>query len=170
MQKQHTLDFFLAEKKVNYPVRPSLSLSCSSHSAQVKQGLPTLATVLLSITVKGLVLSKCLNYTALPLVCMMCMWIIYSSSLEEEDVEDARDCEAECCDILQDVPYRPKSFSESKKKQGKQSRTFQKSWLAENNWLTYCTTRNTVFCFYCRKVNLQGGLTFCKRSDDAFTC
>jgi len=98
------------------------------------------------------------------------MWIIYSSSLEEEDVEGACDCEAECCHILQDVPYRTKSFSESKKKQGKQSRTFQKSWLAEYNWLTYCTTRNTVFCFYCRKVNLQGGLTFSKRSDDAFTC
>jgi len=34
------------------------------------------------------------------------MWIIYSSSLEEEDVEGAHDCEAECCDILQDVPYQ----------------------------------------------------------------
>lgn len=64
-------------------------MSRSSHPAQVKQGLPTLAKVLLSIAVKGLILSKCLNYTALPLVCMMCMWIIYSYSLEEEDVEGA---------------------------------------------------------------------------------
>ena len=53
-------------------------------------------------------------------------------SLEEEAVEGARDCahdcEAECCDICQDVPYQPKNFNESKKKQGKQSCTFQKSW------------------------------------------
>ena len=32
----------------------------------------------------------------------------------------------------------------------------------------YCTTDNVSYCFYCRKVNSQGGLTFSKRLDDAF--
>ena len=52
------------------------------------------------------------------------------------------------------------SMKVRKKKQGKQSRTFQKSWFDHHRWLTYCTTRNRVFCFYCHKVKLQGGLTF----------
>ena len=74
---------------------------------------------------------------------------------------DVLGCEAECCVTQHNEPYQPRrTFNESKKKQGKQSRTFQKSWFDHHRWLTYCTTRNRVFCFYCRKVKLQGGLTF----------
>ena len=32
----------------------------------------------------------------------------------------------------------------------------------------YCTTDNASYCFYYRKVNSQGGLTFSKKLDDAF--
>ena len=37
------------------------------------------------------------------------------------------------------------------KKQGQQHRSFCSKWFKEYNWISFCTTRNKVFCYYCRK-------------------
>ena len=88
---------------------------------------------------------------------------------DEDDSIDSGGCEAECCSAHQDKPCQPKScFAKSRKKQGNQQRTFQKTWFMEFKWLTYCTTRNVTFCFYCRKMNQQGCITYSKKSEDAF--
>ena len=76
-------------------------------------------------------------------------------------------CDKECCDD-QSVPYQSFSVDSSKRKQGKQNRVFQKKWFSDHKWLSYCLTRNAVFCFYCRKATLQGGLTFSTRGDSSF--
>jgi hypothetical protein len=78
-------------------------------------------------------------------------------------------CQQECC--LSELPYQTIAISQinaSKKMQGKQCRKFQKKWFSEHIWLSYCMTQNVVFCFYRKKVNSVGGLTFNKKHDDAF--
>ena len=55
----------------------------------------------------------------------------------------------------------------SRRKQGRQARTFQKHWFSDHKWLSYCQSHN-VFCFYCRSVNLRAGLTFSKRNNVSF--
>ena len=60
-------------------------------------------------------------------------------------------CTDECCNNL-NVPYHSVDIRSSKRRQGKQSRTFQKAWFSDHKWLSYCKTRNVVFCFYCSVV------------------
>lgn len=76
-------------------------------------------------------------------------------------------CDKECCDD-QSVPYQFFDVESSRRKQGKQNRIFQKQWFSDHKWLSYCLTRNAVFCFYCRKVTSQRGITFSKRGDASF--
>ena len=47
--------------------------------------------------------------------------------------------------------------------------SFQKVWLTEFPWLTYCDSHHIVFCFYCREAKSKGYLTFSKNVDGAFT-
>ena len=37
------------------------------------------------------------------------------------------------------------------KKQGQQHRSFCSKWFKEYNWISFCNTRNKVFCYHCRK-------------------
>ena len=76
-------------------------------------------------------------------------------------------CDKECCDD-RSVPYQTFNVELSRKKQGKQNRVFQRRWFSDHKWLSYCLTHNAVFCFYCRKVTSQGGITFSKRGDSTF--
>ena len=69
-----------------------------------------------------------------------------------------------------DKPFHPiMSFSSTKRLQGKQARTFCGRWFNEHKWLTFCVSRNVVFCFYCRLAITKGLLTFSKRSESTFT-
>ena len=98
--------------------------------------------------------------------------MIYSEITEDvtQPVVESLECTAMCCLESRDEPYHQISdFTSSKKKQGSQIRTFQKSWLKTHPWLSYCTTRNVVFCFYCRNAKRNGRLTFSKNTDGAFT-
>ena len=98
--------------------------------------------------------------------------MIYSEITEDvtQPVVESLECTAMCCLESRDEPYHQISdFTSSKKKQGSQIRTFQKSWLKTHPWLSYCTTRNVVFCFYCRNAKCNGRLTFSKNTDGAFT-
>ena len=76
-------------------------------------------------------------------------------------------CDKECCDD-QSVSYQSFDVESSRRKQGKQNRIFQKQWFSDHKWLSYCLTCNAVFCFYCRKVTSQRGITFSKRGDASF--
>ena len=40
--------------------------------------------------------------------------------------------------------------------------------MKEHKWLTFCVTRNLVFCFYCRLAATRGLLSFSKNASDAF--
>ena len=42
-------------------------------------------------------------------------------------------------------------ISSSTKKHSKQNHSIQRSWFSDHKWLTYCTTRNSLYCFHCRK-------------------
>ena len=95
----------------------------------------------------------------------------FTSSLEAD--KDHRvvnaSCEGECWNIQLDKPYQVyTSSTQNGKRQGKQWRTFQKSLFEDYIWLTYCSTHNVTYCFYCRKAKLQGCLTFSKKAEDAF--
>ena len=79
-------------------------------------------------------------------------------------------CTATCCSETLNKPYHPTgNFNGSKKQQGKQMRSFQKSWLTEFPWVAYWDSRHIVFCFYCHQAKSKGFLTFSKNIDDAFT-
>ena len=82
-------------------------------------------------------------------------FVIYSEITEDvtQPVVESLECTAMCCLQSRDEPYHQMNdFTSSKKKQGSQIQTFQKSWLKTHPWLSYCTTRNVVFCFYCRNA------------------
>ena len=44
-----------------------------------------------------------------------------------------------------------------------------KRWFADYKWLSFCTTRNVVFCYYCHTMTSQGKLTLSKKCDEAFS-
>ena len=57
-------------------------------------------------------------------------------------------CSSECCDEDLHSPYHLNiNFYKTKKKQGKQSRLFQRTWFDEHKWLTFCVTCNKAY-FY----------------------
>ena len=79
---------------------------------------------------------------------------------------------AACCAGDLNKSHHPNiNFNGSKKQQGKQKRSFQKVWLTEFPWLTYCDSHHNifVFCFYCREAKSKGYFTFSKIVDGAFT-
>ena len=81
----------------------------------------------------------------------------------------ASKCTSACCSDDISCPVHPTLGSKvAKRKQGKQSRSLCSSWFSEYPWLTYCTTKRKVFCFYCRKAYKTKVLTFSKKSDQAF--
>ena len=84
---------------------------------------------------------------------------------------NALQCDLECCTNTSS-PYQPFSAAiaqATKQEYGKQFRYFQKHWYAEFPWLSFCTTRNRVFCFYCRSCFHNKELSFSKCLDSTFT-
>ena len=78
-------------------------------------------------------------------------------------------CSSECYDEKLCEPYHLKcDILRTKRRQVKQYRVFQMTWLGEHDWLSFCVTRNRVFCFFCRKASSRGLLTFNKRGKDSF--
>ena len=73
-----------------------------------------------------------------------------SNSTTAQNDELGSSCSSECCRDDLSEPYHPTNILLSKKRQGKQSRTFQRGWFVEYKWLTYCETRHKAFCFTCR--------------------
>ncbi len=67
-------------------------------------------------------------------------------------------CSSDCCaDPGDERTVRPPSSSSiTKRRQGKQSRSFQSAWFDQHKWLTYCVTRNKAFCSSCRAAVSRG--------------
>ena len=66
-------------------------------------------------------------------------------------------------------PYHPNiDLLRTKKQQGSQSRSFCSVWFKQYDWLTFCTTHNKVFCFYCRSANTKGLFTHRPKYEAAF--
>ena len=77
-------------------------------------------------------------------------------------------CEGECYSgsTHQSGPYQPDfDVTCTKRVQGSQSRSFNKKWFQDHHWLSFCTNRNKVFCFYCR---LAASNTSAKQSSSTF--
>ena len=55
--------------------------------------------------------------------------------------------------------------SSTTRKVGKQNRSVQRTWFRDYKWLSYCTTRNSL---YCRKKYRNGGFAFGTKFKDAF--
>ena len=92
-----------------------------------------------------------------------------SSVLEELQDTLTEGCSSECCDENLSQPYHPKcDLIRTKRKQGKQYRVFQMAWFDDHEWLTFCVTRNKVFCFLCRKASSRGLLKFNQKGKNAF--
>ncbi len=98
------------------------------------------------------------------------------SDLENHDEEESgtlnegnlADCKKECCLVSRNDPYYLVNICSSTRKYGKQNRSIQRSWFKDYKWLTYCTTINSLYCFYCRRKYRNGGFTFGTKFKDAF--
>ena len=84
-------------------------------------------------------------------------------------ISSVSDCtSSECCGEDQLHPYHPKiSLSLTKKQQGRQHRSFNVSWYRDFQWLTFCPSRQKVFCFYCRKAAVKGLFSSVSRIDSS---
>lgn len=66
---------------------------------------------------------------------------------------ESSSCPAVCCTATSTSPYQPiMKFPSTKRKQGKQSRSFSSRWFRDYPWLSFCITRNKAFCFYCQQA------------------
>ena len=79
-----------------------------------------------------------------------------SSATVAQIDEFSSTCSSECCKSELSEPYHPSNILLSKKRQGKQNRSFQRGWFMEHKWLTYCETHHKVFCFSCRSALSRG--------------
>ena len=86
--------------------------------------------------------------------------------LDSEVLVSQCECESLCCTSAK--PFQPLDKS-ILIKLATQNRNFMASWYKTYPWLTVCMERKSVFCYYCRKVEKQGMLTFSKRGESTFT-
>ena len=82
------------------------------------------------------------------------------------DISLGQDYSAICC--MSDKPFQP---VDKRVLSGlsKGDRNFVVGWYKSHYWLTACTSRKKVFCYYCRSAEIQGMLTFNKRGESTFS-
>lgn len=92
-----------------------------------------------------------------------------SSEKEDTSSRDTGECTSECCNSDINEPYQPVfDYALTRKKQGRQTRSFLSSWFREHKWLSFCVTRKKALCFYCHKAFSKGLITFSKKGDSTF--
>ena len=74
-------------------------------------------------------------------------------------------CTSQCCKDCES-PFQPRA-THTKKRQGKQNRSFNNGWYRDHKWLSFCTSQGKVFCFYCRKAACEGLLPSGSRIDSS---
>lgn len=87
-------------------------------------------------------------------------------AIPEAEQPQPESCSSECCCGELSEPYHPKVTT--KRKQGKQTCTFQTTWYAEHNWLTFCSTQNRAFCYYCCIAVERELVTFSNKGHSTF--
>ena len=94
-----------------------------------------------------------------------------SSHLDSDNQRRPPLCIGGCCGSELSEPYQPNmDYSKATMKvYSSQSRAFRREWFVDHTWLTFCTSQNKVFCFYCRYTASRNLLGFSKKSEDAFT-
>ena len=96
------------------------------------------------------------------------------SSISEERSEshsESTDSESECLSLCCKDNSRPcqpanKIVISSLAKNG---RNFMERWYQQFPWLTVCTIRKKVFCFYCRKAEKNGLMSITNKAEPTFT-
>ena len=74
-------------------------------------------------------------------------------------------CTSQCCKH-REFPFQPR-VTHTKKRQGKQNRSFNTRWYRDHKWISFCTSQGKVFCFYCRKATYEGLLPSGSRIDSS---
>ena len=94
-----------------------------------------------------------------------------SSHLDSDNQRRPPQCIGGCCGSELSEPYQPNmDYSKATMKvYSSQSRAFRREWFVDHAWLTFCTSQNKVFCFYCCYTASRNLLGFSKKSEDAFT-
>lgn len=108
-----------------------------------------------------------------PVVSVTCKASTSSRSESETTGNKSADfCAADCCSPTRDKPYQPDTkdiLAKTKRIQGQgkneQARYVQASWFKQYTWLTLCTSRQKVFCFYCLAAVRSNFLVFNKNAD-----
>ena len=108
-----------------------------------------------------------------PAVSVTCKASTSSRSESETTGNKSADfCAADCCSPTRDKPYQPDTkdiLAKTKRIQGQgkteQARYVQASWFKQYTWLTLCTSRQKVFCFYCLAAVRSNLLVFSKNAD-----
>ena len=82
-------------------------------------------------------------------------------------------CSAECCSKSRTTPYQPtekKIIDSTRQCVGNKSETrlVNVDWFDDFKWLSLCTTRKKLFCYYCVQCLEKGTLTFTKKKERAF--
>ena len=111
---------------------------------------------------------------------MTCESSTSSSSRSESETtgnKSADFCAADCGSPTRDKPYQPDTkdiLAKTKRIEGQgkneQARYVQASWFKQYTWLTLCTSRQKLFCFYCSAAVRSNLLVFSKNADTAFVC
>ena len=82
-------------------------------------------------------------------------------------------CLDSCCSKVNEKPFHPTDhvIKRTSKKQttgeGK-VRTCPSSIFAKYEWVTYCMTKGTIACFFCKEAKQHGLITFSNNGEEAF--
>ena len=83
------------------------------------------------------------------------------------NIATAAGCSSQCC-VHEERAFQPNDKPTLQLLHSK-NRNFQLSWYKQFPWLSVCTNRKKVFCFYCQYAVKHNWLTFCKTREDVFT-
>lgn len=84
-------------------------------------------------------------------------------------------CLDSCCSMVNETPFHPTddiikrtSTKQSTSRRGK-VRTCPSSIFGKYTWVTYCMTKGTIACFFCKKAKKHGLITFSNNGADTFS-
>lgn len=90
-----------------------------------------------------------------------------SDSYPESSQSERESCHSLCCSS-ESKPFQP-TTKETLQQLTRNGRKFLPIWYSQYPWLTVCTTKKKVFCFYCKHATVRKLVQFSKNSNPAFT-
>ncbi len=89
------------------------------------------------------------------------------TTIEDAVRQDDSTCMSICCSD-ENKPYQPQEEG-TLSLFVKKDRWFLPSWYFKYSWITLCTSKRKIFCFYCKFAHNHKVLSFSTRGEDAFT-